>query len=59
VVILGVPHSVTDALNNFHHLWFFSASMAAASGLAVCFLARGRQRIDGATTTGVESTRTS
>jgi EmrB/QacA subfamily drug resistance transporter len=46
VVILGAPHSVLDALNNFHRLWFFSASMAAAAGLACCFLAKGRQRID-------------
>jgi EmrB/QacA subfamily drug resistance transporter len=46
VVILGNPHSVLGALNNFHHLWFFSASMAAAAGLACCFLARGRQRIN-------------
>jgi NTE family protein len=59
VVILGAPHSVTSALNNFHHLWYFSASMAAASGLTVCFLARGRQRIDSATTTGVGTTRAS
>jgi hypothetical protein len=46
VVILGTPHSVLDALTNFHHLWFFSASMAAAAGLTCCFLAKGRQRID-------------
>jgi len=46
VVILGTPHSAVEALSNFRHLWFFSASMAAAAGLTCCFLARGRQRID-------------
>jgi EmrB/QacA subfamily drug resistance transporter len=46
VVILSTPHRVLDALNNFHHLWFFSASMAAAAGISCCFLAKGRQRID-------------
>jgi MFS family permease len=42
VVILGTPHSVPDALAHFRHLWFFSASMAAVSGLTCCFLAGDR-----------------
>ena len=46
VVILGTPRSALDALNNFHHLWYFSAAMAATAGVACLFLARGRQRID-------------
>jgi EmrB/QacA subfamily drug resistance transporter len=45
VVILGTPLSVPDALVHFRHLWFFSASMAAVSGLACGFLAGGRQRV--------------
>jgi EmrB/QacA subfamily drug resistance transporter len=45
VVILGVPHSAAQALTNFQHLWFFSASMAAVAGITCLFLARGRQRI--------------
>jgi len=37
VVILGTPTSAVDALANFHHLWWFAATMAALSG-AVCLL---------------------
>jgi EmrB/QacA subfamily drug resistance transporter len=60
VVILGTPQNVTSALDNFHHLWYFSASMAAMSGLAVCFLAKGRQRLgDASATTNVGSNRAS
>ena len=45
VVVVGTPHTVIDALAHFRHLWFFSASMAAVSGLTCCFLAGGRQRL--------------
>lgn len=45
VVIIGTPHNVLNALAHFRHLWFFSASMAAVSGLTCCFLAGGRQRL--------------
>ncbi len=34
VVILGSTHSSVAALINFHHLWWYAASMAAMSGLA-------------------------
>jgi EmrB/QacA subfamily drug resistance transporter len=46
VVVLGTPHSALEALGNFRHLWFFAASMAAASGLTCCLLTKGRQRLD-------------
>jgi EmrB/QacA subfamily drug resistance transporter len=39
VVILGAPKSALAALDDFHHLWFFVATMAASSGL-VCTLLR-------------------
>jgi EmrB/QacA subfamily drug resistance transporter len=42
VVLLGTPHGVIQALHNFHRLWFFSASMAALSGLTCLFLAKSR-----------------
>lgn len=38
VVILGTPHTLTAALGNFHHLWWFVAAMAAASGVVCYFL---------------------
>jgi EmrB/QacA subfamily drug resistance transporter len=38
VVILGAPHSVVGALSNFHHMWWFVAAMATASGLVCCLL---------------------
>jgi EmrB/QacA subfamily drug resistance transporter len=38
VVILGVPTNANEALANFHHLWFYAASMAVLSGTAVLFL---------------------
>jgi len=53
VVLLGTPHTVPDALRNFHHLWLFCASMAALSGLTCCFLTPGRQARDGSTATSL------
>jgi EmrB/QacA subfamily drug resistance transporter len=38
VVLVGSPHGLGEALNNFHHLWYFCATMAAASGVACLFL---------------------
>jgi EmrB/QacA subfamily drug resistance transporter len=38
VVILGTPTSAVEALRNFHHLWWFSASMAALAGLTATLL---------------------
>ena len=38
VVILGSPHTPVAALGDFRHLWWFAASMAAASGLACSLL---------------------
>ena len=38
VVLVGVPQTTHEALANFHHLWFFCASMAAASGVTCLFL---------------------
>jgi EmrB/QacA subfamily drug resistance transporter len=40
VVILGTPKNITIALANFHHLWIFSASMAALAGIICVFLGR-------------------
>jgi len=40
VVILGTPHSALAALGDFRHLWWYAASMAAASGLASSLLRR-------------------
>ncbi|MGC2175075.1 MAG: MFS transporter [Acidimicrobiales bacterium] len=40
VVILGTPKNIDSALNNFHHLWIFSASMAALAGMICVFLGR-------------------
>jgi EmrB/QacA subfamily drug resistance transporter len=39
VVILGAPQTPMAALDNFRHLWWYAASMAALSGLA-CGLLR-------------------
>lgn len=38
VVILGTPTSATEALRNFHHLWWYVASMAALAGLVATLL---------------------
>jgi NTE family protein len=38
VVLVGTPHTTHEALENFHHLWFFCAAMAATSGVACLFL---------------------
>ncbi|MGD0054177.1 MAG: DHA2 family efflux MFS transporter permease subunit [Acidimicrobiales bacterium] len=46
VVLLGTPHGELAALAHFRHLWLFSTSMAALSGLTCCFLAPGRQSSD-------------
>jgi MFS family permease len=39
VVILGTPRTSAVALAHFHHLWWYAAAMAAASGLT-CLLLR-------------------
>jgi len=49
VVLLGTPRSPMQALDDFHHLWWFAATMAVASGL-VCGLLRSTRaavRADG------------
>ncbi len=38
VVILGTPTSATQALRNFHHLWWYVASMAALAGVVATLL---------------------
>jgi MFS family permease len=38
VVILGVPTEAAEALHHFHHLWWFVATMALASGTTCWFL---------------------
>jgi EmrB/QacA subfamily drug resistance transporter len=43
VVILGTPHGLDDALNHFHELWWYAATVAAMSGLA-CTLIRPAPR---------------
>ena len=35
VVILGSPDTPAQALADFHHLWWFAAAMAVASGRGV------------------------
>ncbi len=40
VVILGSPKNINTALGNFHHLWIFSASMAALAGVICGFVGR-------------------
>jgi len=40
VVLVGTPHSLADALQHFHRLWFFGASMAAAAGFTCVLLTR-------------------
>lgn len=42
VVLLGTPHTPVQALDDFHHLWWYAASMAVASGL-VCVLLGARR----------------
>jgi NTE family protein len=44
VVILGTPHSLGDALTNFHHLWWYAAGTAALSGIA-CTVISQRPRM--------------
>jgi EmrB/QacA subfamily drug resistance transporter len=44
VVILGTPHSLPDALNHFHDLWWYAAATATLSGLA-CTLIRRPARV--------------
>jgi len=44
VVILGAADSPGKALDNFHHLWWYGASMAAVSGL-ICSFLRSRAHI--------------
>jgi EmrB/QacA subfamily drug resistance transporter len=39
VVILGAPRNTSAALENFHHLWWYAATMATLSGV-VCLLLR-------------------
>jgi EmrB/QacA subfamily drug resistance transporter len=43
VVILGTPHSLSDALTHFQHLWWYAAGMAGLSG-ATCALISHRPR---------------
>jgi len=38
VVILGTPTSASQALRNFHHLWWYVAAMAALAGLVAALL---------------------
>ena len=38
VVILGTPTSAAEALRNFHHLWWYVASMSALAGLVATLL---------------------
>ena len=42
VVILGTPSSAAAALRNFHHLWWYVASMAALAGVLSILLGRPR-----------------
>jgi hypothetical protein len=42
VVVLGVPNSAAQALTNFHHLWFYAASMTVLSGFTSLLLHRSR-----------------
>ena len=42
VVLLGTPDTPVEALDDFHHLWWYAASMAVASGL-VCVLLGARR----------------
>jgi EmrB/QacA subfamily drug resistance transporter len=43
VVILGTPHTTLEAMRNFDHLWWYSATMAILSGCA-CILLPVRPR---------------
>jgi EmrB/QacA subfamily drug resistance transporter len=40
VVILGAPHGPADALDNFHHLWWYAAGTAALSGITCTLIGR-------------------
>jgi EmrB/QacA subfamily drug resistance transporter len=40
VVVLGTPKTAVAALNNFHHLWIYIASMTALAGVVSTALAR-------------------
>jgi EmrB/QacA subfamily drug resistance transporter len=42
VVVLGTPGSPVQALDNFHHLWWYAATMAVASGVVCGFLGTTR-----------------
>jgi EmrB/QacA subfamily drug resistance transporter len=42
VVLLGTPGSPAQALDNFHHLWWYAATMAVTSGLVCGFLGARR-----------------
>ena len=42
VVLLGTPHTPRQALDDFHHLWWYAATMAVTSGL-VCGLLGARR----------------
>ena len=45
VVILGTPHTPLVALDNFRHLWWYAAVMAALSGVACAFLRPAPARV--------------
>jgi len=40
VAILGTPHSATEALSNFRHLWIYGAAMAVGSGAPAAFISK-------------------
>ena len=42
VVLLGTSESPVQALDNFHHLWWYAATMAVTSGLVCAFLGAKR-----------------
>ena len=44
VVLLGTPHTPVQALENFHHLWWYAATMAVTSGLVCGLLGARRTR---------------
>jgi MFS family permease len=44
VVILGSPRSPAQALANFHHLWWYAATMAVLSGSTASMLRRAADR---------------
>jgi MFS family permease len=58
VVILGTPRSAMEALDNFHHLWIYAATMAVLSGLASSRLRPlGAERAEGLEPTEVPNPR--